>query len=237
GRKRKQPIDDSTTTTIASTSKAAASTPTRANGNSTTSAAINNPQKKPKKNKITVDVNDDLKVKLLDDWEWITSQYQLLPLPKPKTVENILEDYHNHKIEENKKTKETNGVRHRGRGRPAKNPQEEILRENLANVKSLFNEVLGTQLLYRAERQQYFDFRAANSGADCSAYYGAEHLMRLLVILPRIVETTDMREVKAEQLRDTCQELISFLGDRPDVYFSEIYDNAPPVYIRLSENF
>ncbi|KAG9292844.1 hypothetical protein G9A89_016206 [Geosiphon pyriformis] len=251
GRKRKQPpFEDTTTTTTTNTTNNTTITPTVTNSTASTSkivasasrTALNQVQKRARKCKISIQISNEMMVRLIDDWEWITNDYQLVPLPRPKPVNTILEEFVQYKISEAQKAREVvNGNRSRGRGRPAKNPQDEALREAVNGLKVYFNEILGLQLLYRAERQEYYRFRewSQKAGADVenSAWYGAEHLMRLLVSLPRCIEQVDMREAKAEQLRELSQDLVVFLENNANNYFAAVYENQTPEYIRLAEVF
>ncbi|CAG8471109.1 5869_t:CDS:2 [Ambispora gerdemannii] len=180
-------------------------------------------KKKKARNVQNIQISDEMKVKLIDDWEWITTQYQLVPLPKSKTVENILDDFYQYK-----KNFDSRGLN------SGHQKDDDPLWQDLEGLKAYFNEALGARLLYRAERTQLYEFREKNAEVECAAYYGAEHLLRLLVALPGIVDSINIREEKAV---DLCGELISFLESRTEMYFAKVYENASPMYIRLSEVF
>ncbi|CAG8457525.1 2594_t:CDS:2 [Ambispora leptoticha] len=145
-------------------------------------------KEKRDRNTQNLQISDEMKVKLIDDWEWITTQYQLVPLPKSRTVENILDDFYQYKKKFDPKS---------SRDDPQKNGDP--LWQDLEGLKIYFNEALEARLLYRAERAQLYEFKEENVGVECSTYYGAEHLLRLLV---------NIREEKAFELKELCEELI-----------------------------
>lgn len=51
----------------------------------------------------------------------------------------------------------------------------------------LFDAALGSQLLYRAERPRYRALLQSHPDTRPSQLYGAEHLLRLLVLLPELL--------------------------------------------------
>lgn len=79
-------------------------------------------------------IPDSIKAILVDDWENVTKNQQLVPLPAPRPVNTILEDY-----KEFEKPKRQPG------------PGPDILDEVIAGLKEYFNKCLGRILLYRYE--------------------------------------------------------------------------------------
>jgi mortality factor 4-like protein 1 len=78
-------------------------------------------------------IPDVLKALLVDDWENITKNNQLVPLPHPQPVSKILEDYSAYETPK----------------RPEGSAQVDILEETLAGLKEYFDKALGRILLYR----------------------------------------------------------------------------------------
>lgn len=134
-------------------------------------------------------VPDVIKAMLVDDWENVTKNQQLVPVPHPKrTAHDILEDYV--KFEQPKRVCGSAGF--------------DILEEVVAGLKEYFDKCLGRILLYRYvtalgtpysgppanqvcsfERSQYLEVRDQMNNGDFAGkthaeIYGAEHLCRLL---------------------------------------------------------
>ena len=119
---------------------------------------------------IHINVPDHLKSILVDDWENVTKNLSLVPLPSKPSVNEILTSYFDE--EKNK--------RHLG------SPEADLLEEVVAGLKEYFEKCVGRILLYRFERQQYLEvYNAVQAGTGeyegkgMSDIYGAEHLCRL----------------------------------------------------------
>lgn len=78
-------------------------------------------------------IPDHIKAILVDDWENVTKNQQLVPLPHPHPVNKILNDYL-----EFEKPKRMEG-----------SAQADILDEVVAGLKEYFDKCLGRVLLYR----------------------------------------------------------------------------------------
>lgn len=113
---------------------------------------------------------DALKSILVDDWEKVTKDQKLAPVPSPTPVTQFLNEY------------ETSEMTHR---RP-NSADADILEEVVAGVKEYFNKSLGRILLYRFERQQFYEIHklveaghGEHAGKSLADVYGCEHLLRL----------------------------------------------------------
>lgn len=139
---------------------------------------------------IKLPIPDHIKAVLVDDWENVTKNNQLVPLPHPHPVNEIIDDYI---------AWEEPGLDHQG-------PAPDILLETMAGLKDYFDKALGRILLYRYistatsylclldltlarsfERLQYHEIRQVWEKAEGEKphksavdTYGAEHLSRLL---------------------------------------------------------
>ena len=91
---------------------------------------------------------DRLKSILVDDWENVTKSLQLVRLPSRTPVSVILDDYSAHELSK----------------RRAGSPDADILAEVIAGLREYFNKCLGRLLLYRFEREQYFEVYQAIEG-------------------------------------------------------------------------
>ena len=130
---------------------------------------------------IHINVPDHLKSILVDDWENVTKNLSLVPLPSKPSANEILTSYFDE--EKNK--------RHLG------SPEADLLEEVVAGLKEYFEKCVGRILLYRFERQQYLEvYNAVQAGAGeyegktMGDIYGAEHLCRLFGKLPPSPITT-----------------------------------------------
>ena len=119
---------------------------------------------------VRLPIPDHLKALLVDDWENVTKNLSLVPLPSAHPVNEILTAY----LEEEKLKR-----------RPG-SAEWDLVEEVVAGLKEYFDQTLGRILLYRFEREQYFQVRKKMEKGDAkfmdktaSDIYGAEHLCRL----------------------------------------------------------
>lgn len=113
---------------------------------------------------------DRLKSLLVDDWENITKNLQLVQLPATKPAAVILDEYFAFAT--------STGSRN--------STETDILEEVIQGLKEYFNKALGRLLLYRFEREQFYDISQQVehpthelAGKPMSEIYGGEHLLRL----------------------------------------------------------
>lgn len=124
---------------------------------------------------VKVVIPDELKHKLVDDWDNIARQKKLMKLPRPKTITSILEDYCAH-------------VTSRG-GRT-----QNIANEVASGLKVYFEQGIGTILLYQFERKQYEEMLKEDPELSPCDVFGAEHLLRLFAKLPGLLAHTAIEE-------------------------------------------
>lgn len=182
-----------------------------------------------------------LKLALVDDWEQVTKNSRLLPLPRTPTVVAILEEFRVHAL----KAHETVSAL--------------LLEEVVADIKTYFDAALAHGLLYKFERPHHTQAqrklyeervgagkdpatgrdaaakevpepgpsskkrRASPSSArgepwhvvEPSSMYGAEHLLRLLIDMPRMVSLTQMDQEAVTTLRGFLEELLEYVRSSP----------------------
>ena len=120
---------------------------------------------------VRIVIPDHLKAFLVDDWENVTKSLQLVPLPAQHSVRDIMDTYLNEERDR----------------RRIGSAEADLLEEIVAGVKEYFDKCIGRILLYRFERQQFFEARqlweagkgeyeGKNGAIDV---YGAQHLIRL----------------------------------------------------------
>ncbi|KAL9027850.1 MAG: hypothetical protein Q9196_003682 [Gyalolechia fulgens] len=172
---------------------------------------------------IKIPVSDYIKSLLVDDWEEVTKNLALVPLPAPKPVNTIIDEYF---AEEKEK-------------RFAGSAEMDLLEEVVAGMKEYFDIALGRMLLYRFERQQYLDVRKKWAegtgewkGKGCVGdTYGAEHLCRMIVSLPEIVAQTNMDAQSVNRLREEMVKFVNWLSRNTKTYFTAVYERANQDYI------
>ena len=122
------------------------------------------------KRAVRIYMPDRLKSLLVDDWENITKNLQLVQLPSKKPAGVILDEYF--------ASVTSTGNRN--------STETDILEEVVQGLKEYFNKSLGRLLLYRFEREQFYDISTSIekptddlAGKPLADIYGGEHLLRL----------------------------------------------------------
>ncbi|KID76735.1 keratinolytic protein, partial [Metarhizium brunneum ARSEF 3297] len=176
---------------------------------------------------INLPVPDHIQAMLVDDWENITKNNQLVPLPHPKPVTRILEDYLSFERP------------HREEG----SASMDILVEVVAGFREYFEKALSRILLYRFERHQYMDLRKLWDNVESTKYksvcdvYGAEHLSRLLVSLPELLAQTNMDQQSVSRLREEIGKFTVWLGRHCETYFVNEYETPSQEYVDKARSF
>lgn len=156
---------------------------------------------------------------LVDDWESVTKEFKLVPLPRTITVDGVLQRW-------------VSNRRH---------TVDKATKEVAEALMIYFNASLPKILLYNFERQQYEDrFPASqnNDGGDATenplsptSVYGAEHLLRLLLKLPHIMDTSTVPKDKLRIITDKVNDLCKYLVKNGRILFLSEYEQAPQAYI------
>ncbi|XP_064400134.1 mortality factor 4-like protein 1 [Halichondria panicea] len=111
---------------------------------------------------IKISIPEELRKWLVDDWDLVTRQKQLVRLPKRETVSDVLQRYSDHAAKTDP-DKATSGQ----------------IEEVCVGLTGYFNAMLGSQLLYKFERPQYEEILKAHPNKAMSEIYGMEHFLRL----------------------------------------------------------
>ncbi|KAM8980358.1 mortality factor 4-like protein 1 isoform 1-T2 [Sarcophilus harrisii] len=163
-----------------------------------------------------VQIPEELKPLLVQDWDLISQKRQLFTLPANKNVDSILEEY--------VACKKACG----------KGDNTEYAAEEMVNgIRAHFNVLLGTQLLYEFERPQYAEIVAAHPGVPMSQLYGAPHLLRLFVPIGAILASSPFDERSLASLFSYLHDFLKFLAENPSAFFNASeYKDAPPEYVQ-----
>lgn len=164
-----------------------------------------------------LEIPDLLKAQLVDDWEWVTKDNRLVPLPRSPTVQEILDRY--------------------AATQPRKDPrtaEAAIFHEVLDGLRAYFDKCLGNMLLYKFERQQYLEVRKKyGDGHPMSQVFGAEHLLRLFVSMQDLVAATEMDPQAVAVLRRHLTGMLKYMLKHYKELFLREYDVTSPYYARL----
>jgi mortality factor 4-like protein 1 len=163
---------------------------------------------------VKVEIPEELKKWLADDWDLVTRQKQLVRLPKRQTVGDILEQYASH-VTANEPEK----------GSPGQ------IQEVCAGVKEYFNAMLGAQLLYKFERPQYADILEVHRDTPMAEIYGVEHLLRLFVRIGPMLSFTVMEGESVSLLLSHMHDFLKYVAANQEMFTVE-YDAAPQEYHR-----
>ncbi|KAI9464005.1 MRG-domain-containing protein [Lactarius psammicola] len=175
-------------------------------------------------------VPDTLKVLLVDDWEAVTKNNQLVTLPRSPTVSEILEEFKQHIL---------------GSPPPNLRDPQVVLPTIVSGLQVYFDKALGSNLLYRFERPQYADIRKryvtgptvqVSQEREMSSIYGAEHLLRMIVSLPAMVAGSTMDPESVGLVRDYVTELMTYMMDQRARLFQREYDSASLQYQNISRS-
>ncbi|KAL4803647.1 MRG-domain-containing protein [Aspergillus unguis] len=164
---------------------------------------------------------DNLKSLLVDDWENVTKNQQVVALPAKSSVNQILDDYLK---EEQPKRTGTSDV--------------DVLEEVIMGVRDYFDKSLDKILLYRFEREQYrvlrkrWETETADKGP--LDIYGAEHLTRLFATMPELIAQTNMDLQSTNRLREELSKFTIWLSKNSNNYFATRYMTASNEYIEKS---
>ncbi|KAE8359805.1 MRG-domain-containing protein [Aspergillus caelatus] len=168
---------------------------------------------------------DNLKSLLVDDWENVTKNQQVVALPAKRSVNQILENY-----SEAEKPKRTSSA------------DLDVLEEIIMGIKEYFDKALDKILLYRFEREQYRNLRKKwESGSGDFAdkgpldIYGAEHLTRLFATMPELIAQTNMDLQSTNRLREELSKFTLWLSKHSSQYFATRYMTASNEYVEKSK--
>ncbi|KIY48324.1 MRG-domain-containing protein [Fistulina hepatica ATCC 64428] len=177
-----------------------------------------------------LNIPESLKVKLVDDWEAVTKNNQLVTVPREPSVEQILAEFEEY----------------------VKKEQPSHLREPTVLISSItsglqiyFDRALGSNLLYRFERPQYATVRERyitgqqviiGQEREMSAVYGAEHLLRMIISLPQMVSQSSLDAESVAIVRDYVNELLLWIERESSRVFQAEYEHASIQYQNVARS-
>ncbi|PPQ71165.1 hypothetical protein CVT26_011026 [Gymnopilus dilepis] len=183
-----------------------------------------------KKPDMKLNVPEVLKAILVDDWEAVTKNQQLVTLPREPNVRDVLAGFAEYV--------RTTNLPH------LKEPKL-VIQTVIDGLTVYFDRALGSNLLYRFERIQYAGVRKEHwtgqhvvigTEKEMSFIYGAEHLLRMLVTLPQMIANTTLDHDSVILVRDYTNELLAYMAKEKDRIFQRQYENATPEYQNLARS-
>jgi mortality factor 4-like protein 1 len=151
-----------------------------------------------------------LKNRLINDWDHIMKQKDLIKLPRIPSVHEILTSYI-HQYQENMNSQ---------------------INEVILDLQNYFNKSLGILLLYRFERQQYREILKTYPNKKLSEIYGVEHLLRLFVKFPQLLSSVEIEQQSLEVIKLAITNLIKYIADNLITHILPAYEPASPQYIK-----
>jgi len=152
-----------------------------------------------------------MKLKLLEDWERITREKKLVPLPRSPSISDLLEEFAQTKAK--------------------RSSHERLYGEVVDGMRSYFNQALSALLLYKYERKQFREIKEAHKGRPLVEIYGAEHLLRLYVKLPELLVQCSMQREHMTVLVSKLVELLKFVQANKAKYFVSEYERPTEDYL------
>ncbi|KJA22704.1 hypothetical protein HYPSUDRAFT_87295 [Hypholoma sublateritium FD-334 SS-4] len=177
-----------------------------------------------KKPDMKLAVPEILKTILVDDWEAVTKNNQLVTLPRQPNVVEVLGQF----AEYVRTTKP-----------PHLKEPALVIQTVVDGLQCYFDRALGSNLLYRFERAQYAHVRRqywtgpkviVGQEKEMSLIYGAEHLLRMLVSLPQMIAQTSLDAESVSLIRDYSNELMVWMVKEKDRIFQREYESTPLNY-------
>ncbi|ORY33051.1 chromatin modification-related protein EAF3 [Naematelia encephala] len=172
-----------------------------------------------KRPEVKIVIPDALKLQLVDDWENVTKNNQLVTLPRRPNVRDLLEEYRNY-VNDTKKDRTARATA--------------LLSEIISGITLYFDKALGNNLLYRFERAQYVEQKRANSDKAMSEIYGAEHLLRLFVNFGPFIAYTNIDTESLNILREYINDIMKWMIKEQKRLFVKEYETTTTQYQNLS---
>ncbi|KAJ7119468.1 MRG-domain-containing protein [Mycena epipterygia] len=177
-----------------------------------------------------LNIPEQIKVKLVDDWETVTKNAKLVTLPRSPTVQELLKEFETYLIET----------------KPEHLKDPLVLAPTVVSgILVYFDRSLANHLLYRFERPQYTAIRSKyitgqtvviGQEKEMSEIYGAEHLLRMLVTLPTMIAQSTLDPESTDIVRDYVNEILSWMLQEQSRLFQPEYETAPIGYQNVARS-
>jgi len=167
--------------------------------------------------KYNIDIPEELKYVLVNDWDLVVHQKKLFSLPAKVTVNNIIDQYIDH-LSNSSETVTTS--------------KKSIAVEVIKGLGEYFNVSVGPQLLYGIEKLQYKEINEKEGAILPADLYGSPHLLRLMIKIGNYLDCTPYPEQNCKLLEDHIEDFLAYLEMNRSMFFtSKNYTVAPPDYL------
>ncbi|KAL2707127.1 Chromatin modification-related protein EAF3 [Kluyveromyces marxianus] len=164
--------------------------------------------------KIYIKIPIALRSVLVDDWENVTKDRQLVQLPSSHPLDEILHQFYTDMA-----------------GSLASPVDQAQLSEFINGIKLYFNLSLGKLLLYRLERIQFADLLKKYPNKQPTQVYGTVHLLRLITLLPEMIESSNVDDQTAKIIVKHCDSLLDWIASHvPSTVPVDTYINTSSQY-------
>lgn len=153
---------------------------------------------------VKIPLPPQLRKQLNDESVLINNSKELVPLPRTPSASDIMDNW----------------ARDYASG-----DTSEVL-SVIDMLKALFQDELGNHLLYRLERYQYAEYLSRNPQFSVDKTYGAEHLLRLFVILPWFLSNARLEENTVHSIKIVVANLMEYMRLNMSTIFAQDYEPA-----------
>lgn len=152
---------------------------------------------------IKIKIPEKLSLFLFNDWELITKQKKLFELPAKVSIDSIVDNYLKYKM----------STKHM----PNK---ENIIIEFVDEIKQYFEAMIGCQLLFRFERNQYQKlFNQINgTGITMTSIYGFIHLLRLFTKFGHFLAFTQLNDISIQLVVTQINDFLKWLAKNEKLF-------------------
>ncbi|KAG8179562.1 hypothetical protein JTE90_016132 [Oedothorax gibbosus] len=153
---------------------------------------------------IKIKIADELKHRIVEDWNCINREGKLASLPARIPVETLISDY----------------VKQRTSVKGMTPNKESAIVEIMNGVKEYFNVMLGPQLLYDLELPQYNKLISEYPDSTPCQLYGVSYLLRLFTMLGGILVYTPLNEDSIHLISTNITDLQKYIAKWASTFFS-----------------
>jgi len=166
---------------------------------------------------VKIKIPDELKPFLVDDWDYLNRQRKLVNLPSQITVDQVIKDYIKSKKNSAKRDSHF----------------ENAIIEVTSGLNEYFNVMLGSQLLYKFEKEQHADILKEHPDTPPCKLYGPIHFLRLFVKLGGMLTYTPLDDKSVQLLLYYIHDFLLYMKKNASTLFNvQDYGTAPPEYHR-----